>query len=125
MMALCPQGVGNGYGPQGVDGDLQLRFLTLRMAAVEIGGGGGWRDYIMMMKKNPCEPAQPAPRVRVFGGWENSNPHPYPRQPVPATRTGYITRDFPYVQVVSDIFSQNFMTFTYFCSRGKACFHRQ
>ena len=48
-------------------------------------------------KINLHQPAQPAPQVRVFGGWENSNPHLYLRQPVPVTHAGCPTHDFPYV----------------------------
>jgi hypothetical protein len=59
-----------------------------------LGSGGGRRSVVT--EKNPRQPVQPAPRVRVSGGWENPNPYPHPCQPVPVTRTGYITRDFPY-----------------------------
>jgi hypothetical protein len=48
-------------------------------------------------EKTHTNPHQPAPWVQDSGRWENSNPYPYPWQPVPMTHIGWPTCDFPYV----------------------------
>ena len=78
---------------------------------LEQGRGGQWwrrtrsgvkalegprEEYTVHEKKTPCQPRQPTPRVGVFGGWEISNPHLCPQQPVPVTRAGWPTCKDPF-----------------------------
>jgi hypothetical protein len=71
--------------------------------AAHSGSGGGrldsWTCQLGEEKKTrgKCrKPAKPDPRVGVSCGWEFFHPYPYPRQPVPVTRTGCPAREFPY-----------------------------
>jgi hypothetical protein len=88
-----------GRGLRGPDGDLQDGDLQLSDSALLrrkcLKAAAGLARLGDEEKKNPHQPAQPAPRVRVSGGWENPNLYLHPHRPVPMTRTGYITCDFP------------------------------
>jgi hypothetical protein len=46
-------------------------------------------------KKTPAPTRATHPAGTGFWRVGKSQPYPHPRQPVPVTRTGYITRDFP------------------------------
>ena len=77
------------WGEQWTDSDLAVNRVISEVSS------GGKTAKLGDKKENLCQPAQPAPRVGVFGGWEISDLHPCLWQPVPVTRVGWPTHEDP------------------------------